>query len=63
MKDEDRYIWLLANMGAVERHAQQWGPTRHKPLLKYLQDFIDSEMPKAGADWIERQRTLLRRLK
>ena len=57
--DADRYIWLLAHMGSVERHAAQWRPERHKPLLRYVQDFIDAELPKAGKGWVARQRALL----
>ena len=59
MNDADRYIWLLAHMGRVEKAAKEWNPRTHKPLLKYLQDFIDQEMPKAGKGWIERQRAML----
>ena len=59
MKDDDRYIWLLAHMGRVEEEARKWNPAKDKPLLRYLQDFIDREAPKAGAGWISRQRALL----
>ena len=59
MNDADRYIWLLAHMGLVEKAAGEWNPKIHKPLLKHLQCFIDQEMPKAGKGWIERQRAML----
>lgn len=49
MKDADRYIWLLANMGRVEAEARKWNPRTDRPLLKHLQDFIDREAPKDGA--------------
>jgi len=58
-RDADRYIWLLAHMGRVEQKARQWNPRTDKPLLIWLQDFIDEEMPKAGAKWIEKQRKIL----
>ena len=59
MKDEDRYIWLLAHMRLVEEEARNWEPSKHKPLLKHLQDFIDREAAKAGDGWIEKQRKTL----
>ncbi len=59
MSDADRYIWLLANMGTVEAEARRWNPTTDRPLLVYLQDFIDREAPKSGGNWIERQREML----
>jgi len=58
-KDANRYIWLLAHMGRVEQKARQWNPRTDKPLLIWLQDFIDEEMPKAGSKWIEKQRKML----
>jgi DNA repair exonuclease SbcCD ATPase subunit len=57
--DADRYIWLLAHMGRIEKRATQWNPARDAPLLRYLQDFIDAELPKAGNGWVARQRALL----
>lgn len=59
IKDEDRYIWLLAHMGLVEEEVKKWNPKQDKPLLRHLQDFIDREMPKSGKGWIEEQRALL----
>lgn len=56
--DTDRYTWLLANMGLVEEKAMEWRPSKHKPLLQYLHDYISDEAEKAGRCWIERQRAL-----
>ncbi len=58
MNDADRYIWLLSHMGLVETKAKQWS-FKDKPLLPYLQDYIDKELPKVGKDWIKKQRELL----
>ena len=59
MKDEDRYIWLLAHMGRVEEYVKNYDYGRDKPLLIWIQDFIDKEIPKAGKGWIDKQRALL----
>ena len=59
MEDKHRYVWLLANMGRVESHARNWRPGYDKPLLNYLQDFIDLEVQKEGDAWFERQIELL----
>ena len=59
MNDADRYIWLLAHMGRVEKHVKNWNPAKDKPLLRWVQDYIDSEIPKAGKGWVERQRAML----
>lgn len=59
INDADRYIWLIANMGIVEEKARLWNPSIDKPLLRYLQDFIDYEVLKIGKVWIEKQRKLL----
>lgn len=58
MKDGDKYIWLLAHMGRVQAEAKRWNPDKDKPLLIHLQDFIDREAPKAGAEWIKKQRAI-----
>jgi len=59
--DADRYIWLIAHMGIVERAAKYWSPIVHEPLLKYLQDnIIDKGVETEGPEWIERQRELLK---
>lgn len=58
-KDADRYIWLLAHMGLVEEEARLWNPHRDKPLLIYLQDFIDMRLSMESATWVKRQREIL----
>lgn len=60
MSDADRYIWLLAHVGKVTKQAELWQPIANKPLLKHLQDYIDTEMKKESADWFDRQRRLLK---
>ena len=60
MTDADRYIWLLSHIGLVQDEVFRWKPGDDRPLLRHLQDFIDREAPKAGSDFIERQRLLLR---
>lgn len=39
--DATRYHTLIHNMGLVEAHATKWRPAIHKPLIQYLQDYID----------------------
>lgn len=47
LKNTNRYRYLLHNMGTVEAHARTWMPAKHKPLMEYLQDFIDYEIGSA----------------
>lgn len=47
--DAERYQYLLHHMGLVEAHAQTWKPGKHKPLIQFLQDFIDAAMLAAPA--------------
>jgi hypothetical protein len=57
--NDDRYVWLLANIPRVEVTAKQWNASIHKPLLNYLQNFIDEGITKEGEAWIKKQRELL----
>jgi hypothetical protein len=45
--DGDRYRWLLHHLGLVEAHAAKWDPSRHKPLLGYIEEFIDAAIAAA----------------
>lgn len=59
MSDADRYIWLLAHMGLVEEYVKNCNPPKDKPFLVWVQEYIDSEIPKSGKGWIEQQRAIL----
>ncbi len=43
-RDAGRYAWTLHNLGLIEAHALKWKPAVHKPLLVYVQDFIDAHI-------------------
>ena len=58
--DADRYIWLIANLGLIDEHVSKWDVRRHKPMLRYLQDFIDKGVYEDGPRFIKAQRELLR---
>jgi hypothetical protein len=49
-KKAARYDYLLNNMGTVEEYARSWNPAKHKPLLAYLQDFIDAAIVRCVLD-------------
>ena len=59
MSNDDRYVWLLAHISLVGGKAKRWNPSTDKPLLLYLQDFIDKEIVKVGDGWIKKQREIL----
>lgn len=47
-RDAGRYRWTLHqtlhHLGLIESHAMQWRPSKHKPLIDYLQDFIEAAL-------------------
>jgi len=43
-RDQRRYQWTLHHLGLIEERAMLWNPSKHKPLLDYLQDFIDATL-------------------
>lgn len=57
--DSNRYIWLIAHMGKVEEYAKSWDPSKNKPLLAFLQDYIDGELRRESPLWVKKQRALL----
>ena len=57
--NDDRYVYLISHFGLVVDYADSWEPSKHKPLLLYIQDFIDGQIPIAGWDCIDGQRSLL----
>ena len=40
---ERKYKWLLHNMGLVEEKVKEWNPAKHKPLIDFLNDFIEEK--------------------
>jgi hypothetical protein len=59
--DANRYIWLIAHTGRIDDAVARWKPGFHDDLLRFVQTYIDAEIPKAGKGWVDRQRKLLRR--